>query len=160
RQDRIKGLNGAEAGVSFARMRTATITAVIAVVAAIAATSAAAANTGYFKTSDGSIWCVWGGGVQCGIKNGFLKPKPKNNCKGSLDSVGNRIGFAAKGKAKVVACAGDAGPFGNPKATKVLKAGKTWKKGGMSCTARRSSMTCKNKSHHGFMVSRASYRTF
>jgi Family of unknown function (DUF6636) len=58
----------------------------------------------------------------------------------------------SKGTAHVQACAGDAGPFANGKATKVFAAGKTWKGGGMSCTVTRSSATCKNKSKHGFTL--------
>jgi len=46
----------------------------------------------------------------------------------------------------------DAGPFADPAHTKVLKAGRTWKGGGMSCTVTTSSATCKNKSGHGFTI--------
>nr|MBA3718258.1 hypothetical protein [Actinomycetota bacterium] len=116
-------------------------------------------KSGFFKTSNGQIYCGWGTGtaaqsfVVCGIKNGYLKPKPANNCKKlHVDYVGNRIAFAGTGKAKVQACAGDAGPFADPKATKVLKPGGTWKGGGMSCTVTKSTATCKNKSKHGFTI--------
>jgi hypothetical protein len=124
-----------------------------------AGTANAAGKNGFFKTQDGSIYCGWGYGggtsgfVVCGLKKGFLKPKPKNNCK-HIDYVGNRIGFTDKGKAKIEPCAGDAGPFANPKATKVLAAGKTWKGGGMSCTTTTSTVTCKNKVKHGFTMTK------
>jgi hypothetical protein len=127
---------------------------------ALAAGSASSASTssGFFKTSNGKIYCGWvtgsQGSVVCGIKPpGKLKPKPKNNCaKQGVDYVGNRIAFNTTGKAKVQACAGDAGPFSDPKHTKVLAPGKTWKGGGMSCTVTKSTATCKNKSKHGFTI--------
>jgi hypothetical protein len=133
----------------------------LAALALAAGTASAAGKSGFFKTSNGRIYCAWGYGsgtpgggfVVCGIKNGKLNPKPKNNCaKQGVDYVGNRIAFAATGKAKVQACAGDAGPFANPKATKVLAPGKTWKGGGMSCTVTKPTATCRNKSRHGFTI--------
>jgi hypothetical protein len=137
------------------------IVSVSALLLALAAGSAGASGTsgksGFFKTKNGKIYCGWvygtgtPGSVVCGIKGGFLKPKPKNNCqKQHVDYAGNRIAFNATGKAKVQACAGDAGPFSDPTHTKVLAPGKTWKGGGMSCTVTTSTATCKNKSKHGF----------
>jgi uncharacterized protein DUF6636 len=147
------------------RIAATTVLILAAAVAAVAAGPASGAvRSGYFKTADGSIWCAWsysgskGLGV-CGIRNGRLKPRPKNRCKRvGVDYVGNRITFATTGRPRVQACAGDAGPFADPKATKVLKPGKTWKGAGISCTARRSSITCRNKSDKRFFISRRSYR--
>jgi Family of unknown function (DUF6636) len=136
-----------------------TLITIVFAAAALAASSAnASGKSGFFKTQNGKIYCGWvyGGGpgsVVCGIKGHLLKPKPKNNCKKlGVDYVGNRIAFNATGKAKVQRCAGDAGPFADPKHTKVLKPGKTWKGGGMSCTVTKSTATCKNKSKHGFTI--------
>jgi hypothetical protein len=134
---------------------------IAAILLAVAAGSAGAAGTsgkaGFFKTQNGRIYCGWGTGklgfVVCGIKNGKLNPKPKNNCsKFHVDYVGNRITFTAKSKARVQACAGDAGPFANPKAATTLAAGKTWSKGGFSCKATKSSVTCKNPAKHSFTL--------
>ena len=140
-------------------MRIVTLITLGFAAAAIAAgTASAAPKSGFFKTQNGRIYCAWAyggsvGGVVCGIKNGKLSPKPKNNCKRqAVDYVGNRIGMTTKSKAAVQACAGDAGPFANPKATKVLAPGKTWKGGGMSCKVTKSSATCKNKKKHGFTI--------
>jgi hypothetical protein len=139
-------------------MRRHTLISLALVAAALAAgTASASGKSGFFKTSNGRIYCGWGTGAQgfvvCGIKNGKLKPKPKNNCaKQGVDYVGNRIAFSATGKAKVQACAGDAGPFADPAHTKVLAPGKTWKAGGMSCTVTKSTATCRNKSKHGFTI--------
>jgi hypothetical protein len=149
-------------------MRIVTLITLCFAAAAIAAGAATAApKNGFFKTQNGRIYCAWayGGGpsgVVCGIKNGKLKPKPKNNCaKQGVDYVGNRIGFTAKSKAQVQACAGDAGPFADPKHTKVLAPGKTWKGGGMSCKVTKSSATCRNKAKHGFTITTAGpYKRF
>jgi hypothetical protein len=128
---------------------------VLAFAAASAGAASASGKAGFFKTQNGRIYCGWGVGKQgfvvCGIKNGKLNPKPKNNCK-NVDYVGNRIGFTAKSKARVQACAGDAGPFANPKATTTLAAGKTWAKGAFSCSATKSSVTCKNSAKHSFTI--------
>ncbi len=147
--------------------RIALVTVLALALAAVSAgTASAAGKNGFFKTSNNRIWCGWGYGggtgfVVCGIKNGYLKPKPKNTCK-HIDYVGNRIAFNATGKAKIQPCAGDAGPFANPKTTKVLAPGKTWSGGGMSCTAiKSSSVKCKNKSKHGFkMTTPGPYQLF
>jgi hypothetical protein len=133
------------------------ITLGLAALALTAGTASASGKSGFFKTQNNKIWCGWGTGVQsfvvCGIKGGHLKPKPKNNCRRlRVDYVGNRIAFNARGRAKVQACAGDAGPFADPAHTKVQKAGTTWRGGGMSCTFTTSSATCKNKSQHGFTI--------
>jgi hypothetical protein len=141
--------------------RIVSVTAlVVALTALLAGTASASGKNGFFKTPNGKVYCAWGYGsgagqsfVVCGIKGRKLKPKPKNNCaKLGVVYVGNRIAMAAKGKAHVQACAGDAGPFADPKRTKVLKAGKTWRGGGMSCTTTKSTVKCTNKSKHGFTI--------
>ena len=129
-----------------------------AALAAGTATASGAKGSGFFKTQNGKIYCEWGTGarsfVVCGIRNGTLKPKPKNNCKG-IDYIGGWLAMNARGRAKVQACSGDAGPFANPKQTRVLAPGKTWSGGGMSCKATASSMTCKNRSQNSFMITTA-----
>jgi hypothetical protein len=145
------------------------ITLALAAVALTAGTASAAGKSGFFKTQNNKIWCGWGYGgsgspgfLVCGVKGGYLKPKPANNCKKfHVDYVGNRIAFANKGRATKQACAGDAGPFADPSRTKVLKAGKTWSGGGMSCKATTSTVRCKNKSSHGFELhSDGAYQIF
>jgi hypothetical protein len=142
------------------------ITLSLAAVALTAGTASSSGTSGFFKTPNGKIYCGWVTGTQgslvCGIKNHKLKPKPKNNCaKLGVDYVGNRIAMSNKSKAKVQACAGDAGPFANPKATKVLKAGKAWRRGVFTCTTTISTVRCKNKAKHGFELhSNGPYQIF
>jgi hypothetical protein len=137
-------------------MRILTFITVVVATAALAATSAnAAGKSGFFKTQNGKIYCIWGTGlrgfVECGIKNGHLKPKPTKKCRIG-DPTGGWLAFNTRGRSKIVPCSGDAGPFANPAKTVTIKAGKTWRGGGMSCTATTSSFTCKNKSQHGFTI--------
>jgi hypothetical protein len=145
-------------------MRVVTVIALGLAAVALTAGTAGAASNGFFKTQNGKIYCMWGTGVRgfvvCGIKNGHLKPKPTNKCRIG-DPTGGWLAFNTRGRAKVQPCSGDAGPFADPAHTKVLKAGKTWRGGGMSCTATTSSMTCKNKSQHGFTIRTAgTYKKF
>lgn len=147
--------------------RLITIAALVLAVAAVSSGAAGASGTnGFFKTPNGKIYCGWGTGPQgfivCGIKGGKLKPKPKNNCaKQGVDYVGNRVAMSNTSKAHVQACAGDAGPFANPKATKVLKAGAKWKRGVFTCMTTKSTVRCKNKKKHGFELhSNGPYQLF
>lgn len=128
---------------------------------ALAATTASASgakSSGFFKTQNGKIYCLWATGirgvVECGIKNGSLKPKPTKKCRVG-DPTGGWLAVNTRGRTQVVPCSGDAGPFADPAHTKVLAAGKKWSGGGFTCAATASSMTCKNKSKHGFSITTA-----
>ena len=140
-------------------MRTVTLIALACAAAALAAgtaTGAGSKSTGFFKTQNGKIYCLWGAGVrgvvECGIRNGHLKPKPTNKCRIG-DPTGGWLAFNQRGRTKVVPCSGDAGPFADPAKTVTLKSGKTWSNSGMSCTATSTSaLRCKNKSGHGFSL--------
>jgi hypothetical protein len=123
---------------------------------ALAASTATAAGTsgknGFFKTPDKKIWCGWGTGsssfIVCGIKGGFLSPKPA------------RIGMTGKSRAKVIACAGDASPFADPAATKKLRYGKKWKRGPFKCHTEKGVVFCRNKAGHGFFLGVHGYDAF
>jgi hypothetical protein len=148
-------------------MRIVTLITVAVAAAALAtgsATASGAKSSGFFKTQNGKIYCLWvtsgRATVVCGIKNGNLKPKPTNKCRIG-DPTGGWLSINARGRARVQACSGDAGPFADPAHTKTLKAKSVWNGGGMSCAATTSSMTCRNKSQHGFMITTAGpYKKF
>jgi Family of unknown function (DUF6636) len=138
--------------------------AALALAASSATAGGAKAKSGFFKTQNGKIYCIWGTGargfVVCGIRNGHLKPKPKAKCRIG-DPTGGWLNFNRRGRTHIEVCSGDAGPFADPAHTRVLKAGKKWSGGGMSCTATASSMRCKNKSNHGFNITTAgAYQRF
>jgi hypothetical protein len=46
------------------------------------------------------------------------------------------------------------------KKAKVLRYGKTWRHGSMRCTSTKKGLTCRNKSKHGFFLSRERSRFF
>jgi hypothetical protein len=131
--------------------------------------SVPAAKTGYFKTPSGNIVCLYLAGkgadtplVVCGIKSG-LRPAPPYtaSCKAAgLDYNADRVVLSATGPARPVACSGDAGPFVGQDQARVLGYGKTWRGGGIRCASAVAGLTCRNKSGHGFFLSRAHWRQF
>jgi len=110
-----------------------------------------------FRTPTSNIGCIYSsepgnGGpyLRCDILSG-LKPQPKRRC--DLDLTG--FAMSPRGRATVV-CAGDTAV--NRRA-KVLHYGHKWSTGGLSCTSRRVGLRCRNRTGHGFFLSRArSYR--
>ena len=137
---------------------------VVAAGAALGATASAARN-GTFKTPSGNIVCGYVVAasardtfVECGIKSG-LRPAPRNTCT-DLDYSGKRVGLTATGRAVPVVCAGDPGPFLFAARAHVLAYGRTWRGGGITCTSRRTGLTCRNRGGHGFFLSRERWRKF
>jgi hypothetical protein len=127
---------------------------------------AGALTSGYFKTPSGNIVCFYllgsGASVVCGIKSG-LRPKPPYTarCKAAgLDYNADRIFLGATGRAQPRPCSGDAGPFVGEHGAGVLAYGKTWSGGGLRWTSTRAGLTCRNRSGHGFFLSRAHWRSF
>ena len=130
------------------------------VVTSLAPGAGGAATNGSFKTSSGNIVCGHSvppdprdTAVGCGIQSG-LKPTPRNTCK-DLDYSGKRMSLRASGRAVIDLCAGDPGPFLLAATAPVLGYGSSWRGGGITCTSRRSGLTCRNRSGHGFFMSRA-----
>ncbi len=127
----------------------------------------AKSSSGFFKTPSGKIFCQWvtGGSpsasVECGVTTGLVPKLPKtgSGCQ-HLDYVGNRISLSVTGRAQPVPCAGDAGPFADPDHSVLLRYGKTWSAGGLTCSEKTSGLTCKNRSGHGFFMSLRSWQTF
>jgi hypothetical protein len=145
--------------------RTMLVLALV-VAAAVAAGSAASADSfGFFKTPSGKIVCQWGtdtgGSIVCGVSTGLHPPIPKTGavCQ-HLDYVGNRVALQATGRVQLIACTGDAGPFGDPAHTVYLHYGKTWKVPGLSCSEAVKGLTCRNRDGHGFFLSLQSWRDF
>ena len=131
--------------------------AVLVAVAALALAAPAQALVTQFRTPSSNIGCVFSsaprlGGpyLRCDITSG-LKPRPRRACQ--LDLTGYQL--APKGRSSVV-CAGDTAV--NRKAP-ALRYGAKWSRGGFTCTSRKVGLRCRNRSGHGFFLSRArSYR--
>jgi len=112
-----------------------------------------------FLTPSRNIGCGYHSGsgsssLRCDIASG-IKPRPKrpHGCKhlawgDSYEmSVKGRVGLTCHGDTVII------------KGSKVIAYGKTWKRGGFECWSRKKGLTCKNASHHGFLLSRKhSYR--
>ncbi|MFL5386382.1 MAG: DUF6636 domain-containing protein [Longimicrobiaceae bacterium] len=112
-----------------------------------------------FQTPSGNIACMaddmdedgrWE--LRCDVGERDWRGPSARDCE--LDS-GDAVGMRATGRPFWV-CHGDtilrAGP--------VLGYGSTWRKGPFTCVVARAGVTCRNRSQHGFTVSRASYRLF
>jgi hypothetical protein len=134
---------------------------------ATGAAGTGALTTGYFKTPSGNIVCFHSPGpkdlpqaiVVCGIKSGLKPAPPRRPCKEG-GYAGDRVELFATGRAHVPACAGDPGPFVGIGRAKVLGYGKAWSGGGLRCKSAFTGLTCRNKSGHGFFLSRAHWRPF
>ena len=117
----------------------------------------AAAFVMQFHTPSGNIGCAYsadpsfgGPSLRCDILSG-LKPKPKRAC--SLDLTG--FSLRPTGRAGVV-CAGDTAV---DRRSPLLGYGKRWSRGGFTCTSSKAGLRCRNRSAHGFFLSRTrSYR--
>jgi hypothetical protein len=129
---------------------------------------ATAPGGGYFETPSRNISCFYEYGahiaeplIECGIRSGLEPAPPRGGaaCR-ELDYVGNRLSLAATGRARPIACAGDAGPFAAPGATRVLAYGSVWRGGGLSCSSEVTGLTCRNTAGHGFFLSRQAWHGF
>jgi len=122
-------------------------------------TPAGSAVIAQFRTPSGNIGCVYasgfgrGPGLRCDIRSG-LKPRPPRPKNCDLD-WGDSYEMGATGRAHVT-CHGDTAI--DPRA-RALRYGSIWKKSGFVCTSKRLGLRCRNRSGHGFFLSRArSYR--
>jgi hypothetical protein len=123
---------------------------------------------GYIKTPSGNIQCDYGYGgtarayLRCGVESGLKPPEPRpaGGCGTDSGYEGNRVYLPSSGRAETAPCAGDAGPFGNPSAARVIAYGTTWSGGGFRCSSAFAGLTCRNRGGHGFFLSRDSWRLF
>jgi hypothetical protein len=124
---------------------------------------------GYFKTPSRNIQCDYGFGgtarayVRCGIKSG-LKPAPPSRGTGCFQAPWVSLGPTGRAQIGPSTCPGedalDAGPFAGAGVGQMLAYGKAWSGGGLRCTSAITGLTCRNKSGHGFFLSREHWRAF
>jgi hypothetical protein len=136
-------------------------------VTSVAAAAAGAFKAGYFKTPSGNIVCYHSPGPRdlpqaflgCGIKSGLNPAPPHRTCQEG-GYAGDRVELFATGRVRVPSCAGDPGALvGLPEAS-VLGYGQSWKGGGLRCASTFKGLTCRNKSGHGFFLSRTHWHAF
>ncbi len=89
--------------------------------------------------------------LRCDIRSG-LRPQPRWRCR--LDWTG--LAVETRGRAAAV-CAGDTVAA---RRAPVLAYGRTWSRRGITCASRTSGLTCRNRSGHGFFLSRERWRLF
>ena len=110
----------------------------------------------FFQTPSHNIGCVYSGSPQnlrCDIRSG-LKPPPAKP-RGCMNDWTFGYQAGPRGRARTV-CAGDT-VFSHR--ARVVKYGTTWRRGAFTCKSRTTGLRCKNKSGHGFFLSRQhSYR--
>jgi len=112
------------------------------------------------RTPTGNIGCAYAHFAQqpvflrCDIRTGLV-PKPPRP-KGCDVDWGYGYSMKPFGRADSF-CAGDTVL---DRRARVLAYGHTWKRGGFTCTSRRTGLTCHNLSGHGFVLSRQHSRTF
>lgn len=125
----------------------------ISVIALVAAPTAAQAKYVDFRMPSGNIGCGYVDDprhyLRCDILESSDKPRGKpSEC--DLD-YGHAYAMNRRGRARTL-CAGDT--VVNPNAP-VLRYGKTKRIGGFTCKSKRSGLRCKNRSGHGWFLSRA-----
>jgi hypothetical protein len=122
---------------------------------------------GFFKTPSGNIVCYHSPGPKdlpraflgCGIKSGLKPAPPRRTCQEG-GYAGDRVELLATGRVHVPSCAGDPGALVGLPVARVLGYGKSWSGGGLRCVSGFKGLTCRNKSGHGFFLSRAHWRAF
>lgn len=112
-----------------------------------------------FRMPSGNIGCAYArfegepATLRCDIRTGLVPRPPRP--KGCDLDWGYGYWMGITGRAHTF-CAGDTAL--NPRA-RVLAYGRTWRRGGFTCSSRTTGLTCRNRSGHGFLLSRAYSRT-
>jgi hypothetical protein len=128
----------------------------IAVFIALLVPASASAKLVFFQTPTHNIGCLYQSSpaaLRCDIRSG-LKPPPSKPKGCTVDWTGGyQVG--ATGRAQKV-CAGDTVLSAD---ARVVRYGTTWRAGPFTCKSSISGLRCKNRSGHGFFLSRRhSYR--
>ena len=135
--------------------------------AAPATPVAGASAFGFFQTPSRNILCGYSynaskANVGCVVKSG-LNPQPAPRRPGCSPPL--TVALRTTGRAFVTdeTCPGEDAPetpYVGSGIAKVLAYGTTWSGGGLRCTSAETGLTCRNKSGHGFFLSRERWRSF
>jgi ribosome modulation factor len=118
--------------------------------------ASASAKFVLFQTPSHNIGCLYSSSpvyLRCDIRSGLKPPPPKpKGC--TVDWTGG-YQMGATGRSHTL-CAGDTVISSN---ARVLRDGTTWRGGPFTCKSTTSGLRCRNRSGHGFFLSRQhSYR--
>ena len=130
------------------------ILALCALLLAVPAT-ASAADPSAFQSPSGNIGCQYQREqLRCDMKKlGNQAPKRPSRCE---FDYGRAFGIGVDGVKGVRLCVSDYAGGAGPK----LKYGRTWKRGGFTCTIRESGVRCRNRLNHGFELRLGRQRLF
>jgi len=128
----------------------------LAILVALLLPASASAKFVFFQTPSHNIGCVYSSSpayLRCDIRSGLKPPPPKP--KGCMNDWTFGYEIDARGRAHRV-CAGDT--VFSPTA-RVVRYGTRWHAGAFTCKSSTSGLRCRNRSGHGFFLSRQhSYR--
>lgn len=141
--------------------RRAAVAIAIATAAVAGAAPAASARTVHFRTPTNGINCVAVTGtrpwVDCLVKRATWATAPRPASCQDLEWVPNQVRLSGR-KVTTGSCRGDVGPLCIPGTEPciVLRYGRSVRIGLVTCTARRSALTCRRRDggREGFRVSR------
>jgi len=134
----------------------------------VCALGAIAPSAALASTSEPSLWTALGGNVSCGIAihvpgtpasqvlcSARPVPPPKSKAFGDPGFVF----LSSGGRPSLARLSQDTFAGTNPVA---LRSGATWTSGAVKvkCAITARAVTCSNRSHHGFTITRSSYRAF
>jgi hypothetical protein len=135
-------------------MRTAT--ACLVSLAALAAAAPVAAGVTQFATPSRTIGClVASGTLRCDILRTAAPPPPAPaSCEFDW---GNAVAMEGRGRARRI-CHSDTVLPSPGQAVRILAYGTTIRLGAFRCTSRRTGLICRNRSRHGWLLSRERVR--
>jgi hypothetical protein len=118
--------------------------------------ASADASVVFFQTPSHNIGCAYSSSpstLRCDIRSG-LRPRPPRPGNCDVD-WGDSYGLGATGRATIT-CHGDTAIDAR---SRVIRYGSTWRRGPFTCRSRATGLRCRNRSGHGFFMSRQhSYR--
>jgi hypothetical protein len=128
----------------------------LAIVLALVFPAPASAAFVFFQTPSHNIGCAYTtapANLRCDILSGLKPPPPKP--RGCDNDWTFGLQLAPRGRARTV-CAGDTV---YSRTARVIRYGTTWRGGAFTCKSRTIGLRCRNRSGHGFFLSRQhSYR--
>lgn len=136
--------------------RVAALLAAFAALVPARADSATALRLAGFRTPSGNIVCLYvEGALRCDIRSGLVpKASRPPGCPVDIDfGQGLDLGPRRAG----VVCAGDTA-LGEREP--VLAYGRAWVRGSIKCRSRVAGLSCHNRRHHGFFLSRRAWRVY
>jgi hypothetical protein len=147
--------------------RIAWIALATAAVAGPGSAAALSSTSAYFRGPGRNVVCGYFAGagepasLECGVPTGLKPPPPRPSARDchDLDFASDRVRLAATGQV-IGFCSGDVGVLAELGSAPVLAYGKTWREGPFTCTSSVAWITCKNRSGHGFALSRLRWHRF